>query len=788
MVMRRDRGVPGASSPRRQAGGESGQILVLFTLCIVVIMGLAALVIDAGLLRTDGQRLWNALDASALAGAQGLPATQDNVSQVKATARDFALKNYPGLPEPTIELACLIGENSATGLPNVSDMPTVCNVSLAASDASWRCQGRTCWAPCDPATTSSDVCNTIMVSGSATRDYTFGRVLGINEGSTGTRTSAACTGECGTPQITPVDAVVVLDRTSSMDGSTSVGNLRGGARAVLAALNPAVQRVAFGFTGPSSLTRLTSDTSGQKADSQPTLSCAGPPVAPVIALSPGAQAMGAVPDFGAATTAANSSSGATTLVINRPSSTSAGHLLLAGISVAGGSNVTITPPSGWTLVRRTNNSTSVGVATYRKIATSSEPSSYTWSLSPSSRASGGITRLTGVDASTPVNVSAGATGSGTSVAAPSVTTTVENTLLVGFFGSNTNATFTAPDAMTERLDVANASSSGPAVEAASGAWTAIGATGTRTATASKTGAWAAQLVAVRPTPSGAADTYGSDVTNASHLASWIPIGMTGTDSDSPAVTHNEAYVDTSGNVTSGTHVAQAIGCFDVSSTGTNLARPIYMAIEYLENHGRDGSTKGIILETDGAPNQNGYGLASDFTNSGVLAAASAAKAAGIQLFTIGYGVDGSTVGLLAQMASSSVGTPSCTAEENQDGDHFFCQPAGGDLASVLRAATQKLATGAKLVQLYPQPVITSVSPANGPEAGGTTVMITGKYFTDAYSVTFGGTKASSFTVLNDSSIRAVAPAGSSGSTVDIRVSTAGGSTKAVPADRFTYGP
>lgn len=781
-------GAAGASPTSGNARGESGQILVLFTLCIIVIMGLAALVIDAGLLRTDSQRLWNALDASALAGAQGLPATKDNVAQVRATARDFALRNYPGLPEPTIQLACLIGQNSATGLPNVSDMPTVCNVSLAASDDSWRCQGRTCWAPCDPATTSSDACNTIMVSAAATRDYTFGRVVGINEGNTGTRTSAACTGECGTPQITPVDAVVILDRTSSMDGSTSVGNLRSGARAVLGALNPAVQRVAFGFTGPSSLTRLTSDTSLQKADSQPTLSCAGPPVVPVIALDPGAQAMGAVPSFGAATTAANASFGATTLVINRPGSTSAGNLLLAGITVAGGSNVTITPPSGWTLVGRTNNSTSVGVATYRKIATSSEASSYTWSISPSARATGGIVRLTGVNTSTPVDVSAGATGSGTSVTAPSVTTTVENTALVGFFGSNTNATFTPPGTLTERVDVANASSSGPAIQAATGERATIGATGTRTATASKTGAWAARMVAVRAAPSGAADAYGSDVTNADHMASWIPIGMTGTDSDSPAVVHDEAYVDANGSVTSGTHVAQAIGCFDVSSTGTNLARPIYMAIEYLKDHGRAGTTKGIILETDGAPNQNGYGLANDFTTSGVLAAASAAKAAGIQLFTIGYGVDGTTINLLAQMASSSVGTSSCTTIENQDNDHFFCQPEGGDLASVLRAATQKLATGAKLVQLYPQPIVTGVGPASGPAAGGTTVMITGKYFTDAYSVTFSGTKASSFKVLSDTSIRAEAPAGTQGSTVDIRVSTAGGASVVVPADRYTYGP
>ena len=54
-----------AATPKR----EQGQIIVLFVLAVVVIMGFAALVIDVGVLRNSNQNLWNALDAGALAGA-----------------------------------------------------------------------------------------------------------------------------------------------------------------------------------------------------------------------------------------------------------------------------------------------------------------------------------------------------------------------------------------------------------------------------------------------------------------------------------------------------------------------------------------------------------------------------------------------------------------------------------------------------------------------------------------------------------------------------------------------
>lgn len=82
------------------------------------------------------------------------------------------------------------------------------------------------------------------------------------------------------------------------------------------------------------------------------------------------------------------------------------------------------------------------------------------------------------------------------------------------------------------------------------------------------------------------------------------------------------------------------------------------------------------------------------------------------------------------------------------------------------------------------PIITSISPTNGPQAGGNTVTITGTGFTGATSVTFGATSLTP-TVSSDTSISVVAPAGTG--TVDIRVVTPVGTSPNTAADNYTYG-
>ena len=80
------------------------------------------------------------------------------------------------------------------------------------------------------------------------------------------------------------------------------------------------------------------------------------------------------------------------------------------------------------------------------------------------------------------------------------------------------------------------------------------------------------------------------------------------------------------------------------------------------------------------------------------------------------------------------------------------------------------------------PVVSSVSPNQGPAAGGTTVTVTGTSFTGATAVRFVSKAATSFTVNSSTQITAVSPSGTG--TVNVTVTTIqGSSTQTVT---FTY--
>jgi hypothetical protein len=85
------------------------------------------------------------------------------------------------------------------------------------------------------------------------------------------------------------------------------------------------------------------------------------------------------------------------------------------------------------------------------------------------------------------------------------------------------------------------------------------------------------------------------------------------------------------------------------------------------------------------------------------------------------------------------------------------------------------------------PTLTRMKGKTGPVGGGTTVTITGSHFTAGTSVRFGTTPAASVTVTSPTSLTAVSPAHLAGS-VDVTVTTAGGSSATSTADRFKFTP
>ena len=190
------------------------------------------------------------------------------------------------------------------------------------------------------------------------------------------------------------------------------------------------------------------------------------------------------------------------------------------------------------------------------------------------------------------------------------------------------------------------------------------------------------------------------------LRRWMPVGLSG----SGAAFASDYTAATS-------PFGKAVACYTNSSTGTDLYDPIPMAQYELLNKGRAGVHKGIILMTDGQPNATTSATSNYCLQANT--AATTAKAAGIEIFTVGFGLDGTndiacpdTSGawkgkmasqLVASMATTSAADNGCPGTENDDGDHYFCVPktagASANLTNVFKTAASSLAQGTKLVEL-----------------------------------------------------------------------------------------
>ncbi|WP_324199149.1 IPT/TIG domain-containing protein [Nocardia amamiensis] len=127
-------------------------------------------------------------------------------------------------------------------------------------------------------------------------------------------------------------------------------------------------------------------------------------------------------------------------------------------------------------------------------------------------------------------------------------------------------------------------------------------------------------------------------------------------------------------------------------------------------------------------------------------------------------------------------TPAVSFTEVSDTEISAVAPAGTGTASVTVTTTGGTSNGVSYAYV-PTPTLTSVLPDSGPETGGDTVTLTGTGFTGTTAVDFGANTAVSFTVVSDTEISAVVPAGIG--SVDVTVTTAGGVSNPVA---YTYIP
>ena len=256
-------------------------------------------------------------------------------------------------------------------------------------------------------------------------------------------------------------------------------------------------------------------------------------------------AAGAVPALTASTAVAGGSAdvGNAHMLALRPAlrvprlaTTVSGDFMVAAIGVQP-STATVTPPAGWTLVRRVDNAgpTSNSLVIYRKFAAPAEPASYLWLLSGATAAVAGIQSFSGVDVAAPVDAENGqATASALLHTAPIIATTVANALLVGHYTFASARPWTAqnppgpPVAMTESYDVASqaAGAAGQSLEGTRLVQAVAGASAAYASQASADAdAGATHIMALRPSLASVsiglpAGTIATDVMVASIGIAW----------------------------------------------------------------------------------------------------------------------------------------------------------------------------------------------------------------------------------------------------------------------------
>jgi Flp pilus assembly protein TadG len=203
----------------RATRDESGQVMILTALAMVMLLVMVALVVDIGKAYLVQRQLQASVDAAALAGAQHLP----DPAETTQVAEEYGPK--AGSP------------NAITTGTNVETTITMRCVKSAPG--------------CSPTTNAF---NAVNVKASTDVGMLFARVLGI--GKLKVKASATACSPCTAK---PLDIVLVLDRTGSMcqtGGGTSdpsctdLVNAKNGMRTFLTFMDPTLDKVGLAVFPP----------------------------------------------------------------------------------------------------------------------------------------------------------------------------------------------------------------------------------------------------------------------------------------------------------------------------------------------------------------------------------------------------------------------------------------------------------------------------------------------------------------------------------------------------------
>jgi MSHA biogenesis protein MshQ len=268
-----------------------------------------------------------------------------------------------------------------------------------------------------------------------------------------------------------------------------------------------------------------------------------------------------------ASSAAQGSSGLVTITV--PAGLATGDVLIAFVG-QNTSSLPIVPavPAGWTLVLEKNDSSSIGVAAYSRVATSADVAgtTYTWTLKGSGRSYGLMLDFSGVLSTVSVVTSA-ATVNGTSsnYTAPSITPGISNTELVVLFAAdNGNGGINVPTGMTSAfVGGTNAGPNGLVIGAFTEALAASTATGTLQSTTNNSAANIGVSLALQSAAGATPDHFAisdagtavncqaSQVTITAHSATHTAVSTTATITVSTSTGHGDWSLAVGGGSGSG---------------------------------------------------------------------------------------------------------------------------------------------------------------------------------------------------------------------------------------------
>jgi len=222
-----------------------------------------------------------------------------------------------------------------------------------------------------------------------------------------------------------------------------------------------------------------------------------------------ASAAGTIVARGQTSFATWGSASTTDLTLQAPGGAQPGDVLIASLGFGkSGANAqpTLTAPTGWMEVSRTNQGNVGTLAVYSHVFSAGE-TSYTWTTSFAVGGSAFIAAFGGVDTTSPIDASRGQVQTDRpDISTPSVTTGAPGSGLVASYfgymgGRDIRATWNPPSGMSEIGDANNGSSRSGSIDFAT--QSAAGSTGAKKATASKKQTYGiGVLTALRPSDAG----------------------------------------------------------------------------------------------------------------------------------------------------------------------------------------------------------------------------------------------------------------------------------------------